>query len=270
MSWGEGVEGWKLGQRVGVGWFGGACYRCEPCRRGDMVDCRNLRIPGITYDGGYAEAMVCPADALAAIPDDLAAEDAAPLLCAGITTFNAIRHSGALPGDTVAILGIGGLGHLGVQFAAKMGFRTVAIARGRDKEPLAKQLGAHIYIDSGAEDPAEELQKLGGAKTILATAPNGSAVSSVIGGLGVRGKLVVVGVSPEPMSVSSFALVGNSTSVLGHASGTSIESEDTMRFSSLTGVKPMIEVMPLEKASEAYARMMSGEARFRMVLSISV
>ncbi len=266
---GEGVEGWREGQRVGVGWFGGACYRCEPCRRGDMVDCRNLRIPGITYDGGYAEAMVCPADALAAIPDDLAATDAAPLLCAGITTFNAIRHSGALPGDTVAILGIGGLGHLGIQYAVKMGFRTVAIARGQDKAPLAKQLGAHVYIDSSAEDPAAALQKLGGAKTILATATSAKAVDSVIGGLAVRGRLIVVGVSMEPMQVPSLALIGNSTSVVGHASGTSIESEDTLRFSALTGVKPMIEVMPLEKAPEAYERMMKGDARFRMVLSMA-
>jgi D-arabinose 1-dehydrogenase-like Zn-dependent alcohol dehydrogenase len=266
---GEGVVGWSEGQRVGVGWFGGACYRCEPCRRGDMVACRNLRIPGITYDGGYAEAMVCPSDALAAIPDDLAAEDAAPLLCAGITTFNALRHSGALPGDLVAILGIGGLGHLGVQFAAKMGFRTVAIARGEDKRALAMQLGAHHYVDSAAGDPGAALQALGGAKTILTTITSGKAVGAVMGGLGVRGKLVVVGVSPEPIEVPSFTIVGQSASVVGHASGTSIESEDTLRFSSLSGVRPMIETMPLERAAEAYAKMMSGDARFRMVLTMA-
>ena len=266
---GSGVEGWTVGQRVGVGWFGGACYHCEPCRRGDMINCRNLRIPGITYDGGYAEAMVCPVDALAAIPDDLAAEDAAPLLCAGITTFNAIRHSGALPGDTIAILGIGGLGHLGIQYAVKMGFRTVAIARGQDKAALATKLGAHYYIDSTVADPAQALQKLGGAKTILATVTSAKAVDSVIGGLGVRGKLIVVGIAHEPIQVPSLAIVANSASVVGHASGTSIESEDTLRFSALTGVRPMIEVLPLEKAPEAYARMMSGEARFRMVLCMT-
>ena len=265
---GDGVQGWTPGQRVGVGWFGGACYRCEPCRRGDLVNCRNLRIPGINYDGGYAEAMVCPADALAAMPDDLDAVEAAPLLCAGITTFNALRHSGALPGDLVAILGIGGLGHLGIQFAAKMGFRTVALGRGADKEPLARKLGAHHYIDTGAQDPGAALQAMGGAKTILATVPSGKAVTPLIAGLGVRGKLVVVGVSPEPIETPSFAMVGQSASIVGHASGTSIESEDTLRFSALCGVRPMIETMPLERAAEAYARMMSGEARFRMVLTM--
>jgi D-arabinose 1-dehydrogenase-like Zn-dependent alcohol dehydrogenase len=265
---GAGVQGWKTGQRVGVGWFGGACYHCEPCRRGDMIDCRNLRIPGITYDGGYAEAMVCPADALALMPETFDAFEAAPLLCAGVTTFNGLRHSGALPGDLVAILGIGGLGHLGVQFAAKMGFRTVAVGRGADKEGLARQLGAHHYIDSAAEDPGAALQKLGGAKTILATVPSGKAVSPLIAGLGVRGRLVIVGVSPEPIETPSFAMVGNSASIVGHASGTSIESEDTLRFSALSGVRPMIETMPLERAAEAYARMMSGAARFRMVLTM--
>ena len=236
------------------------------CRRGHLIDCRNLRIPGITYDGGYAEAMVCPADALAAIPDDLAAEDAAPLLCAGITTFNALRHSGALPGDVVAVLGVGGLGHLGIQFAAKMGFRTVAIGRGGDKEGLALKLGAERYIDTGKEDAAAALQALGGAKAILATVPSGKAVSPLVGGLGVRGKLIIVGVSPEPIEVPSFVMVGQSASVVGHASGTSIESEDTLRFSARSGVRPMIEVVPLEQAAEAYARMMRGDARFRMVL----
>jgi D-arabinose 1-dehydrogenase-like Zn-dependent alcohol dehydrogenase len=255
---------------VGVGWFGGACYHCEPCRRGDLIDCRNLRIPGITYDGGYAEAMVCPADALALMPDAFDAFEAAPLLCAGVTTFNGLRHSGALPGDLVAILGIGGLGHLGVQFAAKMGFRTAAVGRGADKEGLARELGAHHYIDSAAEDPGAALQKLGGAKTILATVPSGKAVSPLIAGLGVRGRLVIVGVSPEPIETPSFAMVGNSASIVGHASGTSIESEDTLRFSALSGVRPMIETMPLERAAEAYEKMMSGDARFRMVLTTGV
>jgi D-arabinose 1-dehydrogenase-like Zn-dependent alcohol dehydrogenase len=265
---GDGVQGWTVGQRVGVGWFGGACYRCEPCRRGHMIDCRNLRIPGIAYDGGYAEAMVCPADALAAMPDDLDLAEAAPLLCAGITTFNALRQSGALPGDVVAILGVGGLGHLGIQFAAKMGFRTVAVGRGGDKEDLALKLGAERYIDSGAEDPAVALQALGGARTILATVPSGKAVSPLIGGLSVRGKLVVVGVSPEPIETPSFVMVGQSASIVGHASGTSIESEDTLRFSAMTGVRPVIETLPLEQAPEAYAKMMRGEARFRMVLTM--
>ncbi len=262
------VVGWKPGQRVGVGWFGGACYRCEPCRRGHHVDCRNLRVPGVSYDGGYADYMVCPADALAAIPDDLAAADAAPLLCAGITTFNALRHSGALPGDTVAILGIGGLGHLGVQFARKLGYRTIAIARGQDKAALARELGAHEYIDSTAGNPGAALKRLGGAKTILATATSGKAISDVVGGLAVRGNLVIVGVSGEPVQVSTLALVGNSAEVSGHASGTSIESEDTMRFAALTGVRPMIETVPLEQAPEAYAKMMRNEARFRMVLTM--
>jgi D-arabinose 1-dehydrogenase-like Zn-dependent alcohol dehydrogenase len=263
------VGTWQPGQRVGVGWFGGACYQCEPCRRGDHVSCRNLKVPGITYDGGYADYMACPVDALASIPDDLSAVEAAPLLCAGITTFNSIRHSGALPGDTVAILGIGGLGHLGVQFAAKMGFRTVAIARGKDKEALAKQLGAHHYIDSTAGNPGEALAALGGAKTILSTVTSGSAISAVVGGLAVRGKLVIVGVSMEPIEVGTIDLVSRSAGLLGHASGTSIESEDTMRFSALTGVRPMIETVPLERAAEAYAKMMSGEARFRMVLTMT-
>ena len=227
-----------------------------------------LRIPGIAYDGGYAEAMVCPADALAAMPDDLDLAEAAPLLCAGITTFNALRQSGALPGDVVAILGVGGLGHLGIQFAAKMGFRTVAVGRGGDKEDLALKLGAERYIDSGAEDPAAALQALGGARTILATVPSGKAVSPLIGGLSVRGKLVVVGVSPEPIETPSFVMVGQSASIVGHASGTSIESEDTLRFSAMTGVRPVIETLPLEQAPEAYAKMMRGEARFRMVLTM--
>jgi D-arabinose 1-dehydrogenase-like Zn-dependent alcohol dehydrogenase len=264
---GEGVVGWEVGARVGVGWFGGHCGHCEPCRRGDLIDCRNLRIPGITYDGGYAEAMVAPADALALIPDELSAVEAAPLLCAGVTTFNALRESGARPGDVVAILGIGGLGHLGVQYAAKMGFRTVAIARGAEKKPLAEQLGAHVYLDSQTQDVAGELNRLGGAKTILATVTSGAAMSAVIPGLAVRGKLVVVGVGTDPIQVSAMDLVGGSRSVVGHASGASIDSQDTLAFSALSGVRPTIETLPLERATEAYDKMMRNEARFRMVLT---
>ena len=264
---GDSVVGWTAGMRAGVGWFGGHCGRCEPCRRGDLVDCRNLRIPGVTYDGGYAEAMVAPADALALIPDELSATEAAPLLCAGVTTFHALRESGARPGDLVAILGVGGLGHLGVQFAAKMGFRTVAIARGADKEKLARQLGAHIYVDSQAQDVAADLARLGGAKTILATVTSGKAMGAVIPGLAVRGRLVVVGVGMDPIEVSALDLIGASRSVVGHASGASIDSQDTLAFSALSGVRPMIETMPLERAAEAYDKMMRNAARFRMVLT---
>ena len=264
---GEGVIGWNVGERVGVGWFGGHCGRCEPCRRGDLIDCRILRIPGITYDGGYAEAMVAPVDALARIPDELSAVDAAPLLCAGVTTFHALRESGARPGDLVAILGVGGLGHLGVQFAAKMGYRTVAIARGAEKEALAKQLGAHIYLDSTTQDVAAELTKLGGAKTILATVTSGKAMSAVIPGLAPRGKLVVVGVGVDPIEVSPSDLISGSRSIVGHASGASIDSQDTLAFSALSGVRPTIETMPLERAADAYDKMMRNEARFRMVLT---
>jgi D-arabinose 1-dehydrogenase-like Zn-dependent alcohol dehydrogenase len=264
---GEGVIGWQAGTRVGVGWFGGHCGRCDPCRRGNLIDCRNLRIPGVTYDGGYADAMLAPADALALIPDALAAVDAAPLLCAGVTTFDALRKSGALAGDVVAVLGIGGLGHLGVQFAAKMGFHTVAIARGAEKESLARKLGAHIYLDSQTKDVAAELTKLGGAKTILATVTSGNAMSAVIPGLAVRGKLIVLGVGMDPIEVSPIDLIGGSRSVVGHASGASIDSQDTLGFSALTGVRPTIETMPLERAAEAYDKMMRNEARFRMVLT---
>jgi D-arabinose 1-dehydrogenase-like Zn-dependent alcohol dehydrogenase len=264
---GTGVIGWTPGTRVGVGWFGGHCGRCEPCRRGDLVDCRNLRVPGLNYDGGYAEAMIAPADALARIPDDLSAAEAGPLLCAGVTTFHALRESGARPSDLVAIYGIGGLGHLGVQFAVKMGFRTVAIARGADKEPLARQLGAHIYLDSAAQDVAAELTKLGGAKTILATVTSGKAMSAMIPGLAVRGRLVVVGVGMDPIEVFPIDLIGASRTVTGHIVGAPIDSEDTLAFSALTGVRPTIETMPLERAAEAYDKMMRGEARFRMVLT---
>ncbi len=264
---GEGVEGWDAGQRVGVGWFGGNCGHCEPCRRGDLIDCRNLLIPGISYDGGYAEAIIVPTSALAKVPDDLSSEDAAPLLCAGITCFNALRESGAQAGDVVAILGIGGLGHLGVQFAARLGFEVVAIARGEEKGPLAKELGAHHYIDSTNEDVEQALQALGGARVILATVTNAEAMSEAAKGLGVRGEMIVVGVSMEPVSVTPLQLISSSQSVVGHASGTAKDSEDTLRVASLTGVRPTIETLPLERAQEAYDKMMAGEARFRMVLT---
>jgi len=264
---GPAVIGWEAGQRVGVGWLGGHCGRCEPCRRGQLVDCRNLRIPGITNDGGYAEAMIAPTDALAAIPDDLSAEDAAPVRCAGVTTFNALRHSAATAGDVVAILGIGGLGHLGVQFAARIGFRTVAIARGADKQDLAHRLGAHHTIDRKARNVAEELNKLGGAQAVLSTVTNSPAITAVIDGIKVGGKLIAVGVSAEPIEVSPFQSIGASRTIQGHASGASIDSEDTLDFSALANVRPMIETMPLERAAEAYHRVMSGAARFRMVLT---
>ena len=264
---GRGVTMWQTGQRVGVGWDGGHCGRCEACRRGNFVNCRNLQTPGITYDGGYAGSMVAPVDALALIPDALSAEHAAPILCAGITTFNALRNSGARAGDLVGILGIGGLGHLGVQFAVKMGFETVAIARGRDKEALARKLGAQHYLDSEAQNVAAELTKLGGAQVILATVTSAKAMSAVIDGLGVDGKLLVVGASADPIEVSPFQLISARRSVQGWPSGSAIDSEDTLAFSALSGVRPMIETMPLERAAEAYERMMSGKARFRMVLT---
>jgi D-arabinose 1-dehydrogenase-like Zn-dependent alcohol dehydrogenase len=264
---GQGVPDWRPGQRVGVGWHGGHCGHCPSCRRGDFITCASGQIPGISYDGGYADYMIAPFEALAAIPDELAAAEAAPLLCAGITTFNALRHSGAKAGDVVAVLGIGGLGHLGVQFAAKMGCRTVAIARGSDKEPLARKLGAHVYLDSVAQDVAAELNKLGGAKVILSTVTNSKAMSAVLGGLGVGGKMIVVGASPEPIEVSPLLLIGGRRSVQGWPSGTSIDSEDTLAFSALSGIRPMIETMPLERAAEAYEKMMSGNARFRMVIT---
>jgi D-arabinose 1-dehydrogenase-like Zn-dependent alcohol dehydrogenase len=264
---GTGVQGWEVGQRVGVGWFGGNCGYCEQCRRGDLMNCLNMGIPGVTFDGGYADYVLVKASALALIPDDLGAEDAAPLLCAGITTYNALRHSGAHGGELVAILGVGGLGHLGVQFAAKLGFNTVAIARGPEKEELASRLGAHHYIDSTAQDPAAELAQLGGARVILATVTNAAAMGAVLGGLGVRGQLLIVGASMEPLQLPPAMLIGGSKSIAGHASGTSKDSEDTLAFSVLTDVRPLIETVPLERAGEAYERMMSGEARFRMVIT---
>jgi alcohol dehydrogenase/propanol-preferring alcohol dehydrogenase len=257
---------WQPGQRVGVGWFGGHCGRCPPCRRGDFILCVNLEVPGIAYDGGYAEYMVAPAAALALIPDDLSSEEAAPLLCAGITTFNALRNSGARPGDLVAVLGVGGLGHLGVQFAAKSGYDTVAVGRGKDKEELALKLGARRYIDSAAVDAAAELQRLGGARVILATAPNSKAITALIDGLGADGKLLVVGVSNDPIEVTPLQLIGARRSVQGWPSGTAADSEATLRFSVQTGVRPMIETMPLARAAEGYERMITGKARFRVVL----
>ena len=263
---GPDVPDWKAGQRVGVGWFGAQCGHCESCRRGDFITCQYGKIPGISYDGGYADYVITPFEALALIPDDLSAVDAAPLMCAGITTFNSLRHSGAIPGDLVAVIGIGGLGHLGVQFAAKMGMNTVAIARGRDKEALARKLGAHHYIDSDSQNVAGELTKLGGAKVVLGTATSGKAMASTIEGLGVDGKLIVLGASFDPLEISALSLIGKRRSLQGWPSGTSKDSEDTLRFSTLTGVRPMIEVYPLEKAAQAYERMMSGEAKFRVVL----
>jgi len=258
---------WKPGQRVGVGWYGGHCGYCESCRRGHFMNCIRGLVAGISFDGGYAEYMIAPVQSLALIPQELDAVAAAPLLCAGITTFNALRNSGARAGDLVAVLGVGGLGHLGVQFAAKMGFDTVAIARGKDKESQARSLGARHYIDSQAQNPAKELTKLGGAKVILATVTNGKAMSATVGGLAVDGKLVVVGAAFDPLEVSALQLLSGRT-ITGWPSGTSIESEDTMRFSALAGVRSMNEVFPLERVDEAYDRMMSGRARFRVVLTI--
>jgi D-arabinose 1-dehydrogenase-like Zn-dependent alcohol dehydrogenase len=256
----------KTGQRAGIGWYGGHCRICEPCRRGDLVHCERASVPGLTYDGGYADYMIAPQEALASVPDELSSVEAAPLLCAGLTTFNALRNSGAKAGDLVAILGVGGLGHLGVQFASKMGFRTVAIARGADKRQPALGLGAHHYIDSTTGDVAAALHTLGGAKTILATVTDADAMNAAIGGLGYAGTFVVVGVSMEPVKVQPMALVSRGQSVRGWASGASIDSEDTLKFSAMTGVKAQIERYPLERAAEAYARMMSGKARFRVVL----
>ena len=264
---GDGVRGWEVGQRVGVGWFGGNCGYCEWCRRGDLINCENMEIPGITTDGGYADYVLVKASAMASLPDDLANEEAAPLLCAGITTYNPLRHSSATPGDRVAVLGVGGLGHLGIQFAAKMGFETVAIARGQDKAELAHRLGAHHYIDSTAGDPGEALTQLGGADVILSTITASDPMGAVFSGLRPRGQLVVAGASMEPIPIPAAALIAGSRSIQGHASGTSRDSEDTLNFSALCGVRPMIETFPLEQAAQAYEKMLSGEARFRMVIT---
>jgi D-arabinose 1-dehydrogenase-like Zn-dependent alcohol dehydrogenase len=265
---GAGVAVWKKGQRVGVGWHGGEDGTCPSCRRGDFRNCQNLKITGISYDGGYQEYMVAPVEALAAIPENLSDVDAGPLLCAGITTFNALRHSGALPGDLVAVSGIGGLGHLGIQFANKFGYKVAAIGRGSDKAALAKKLGATLYIDSKATNAVEELKKLGGARVILATAPSSKAMSELIDGLGPNGKLVVVGAAAEPIEVTPIQLISGSRTIQGWSSGTPTDSEDTLRFAELSGVRPMTETFPLEKAAEAYARMMSGKAKFRVVLTM--
>ena len=265
---GAGVVGWRQGQRVGVGWHGGHCGYCDSCRRGDFITCQiAFQVPGISYDGGYAEYMIAPAGALASIPEGLSAVDAAPLMCAGVTTFNSLRNSGARPGDLVAILGVGGLGHLGIQFASKMGFKTVAIARGNDKEPLARKLGAIHYIDSRAQDPAAELLKLGGARVILATATDGKAMTAALGGLGVNGKLIILGVPAEPLQVPATPLILGRRSITGWPAGNSIDSQDALSFSLLTGVRPMIQVFPLERAAEAFDLMVSGKVRFRAVLT---
>jgi D-arabinose 1-dehydrogenase-like Zn-dependent alcohol dehydrogenase len=265
---GEGVAEWKKGQRVGVGWHGGHDGTCLSCRRGDFRNCQNLKVPGISYDGGYQQYMVAPADALVTMPEGLSDVEAAPLLCAGITTYNALRHSGAFPGDLVAVQGIGGLGHLGIQFANKFGYKVAAIGRGPENAALAKKLGATVYIDSKTTNAAEALQKLGGAQVILATAPSSKAMSELINGLGPNGKLIVIGVTFDPIEVAPVQLITGSKSIQGWASGTPADEEDTLRFAELSGVRPMIETYPLEKAAEAYARMMSGNAQFRVVLTM--
>jgi len=264
---GSGVTTWQEGARVGIGWHGGHDGTCASCGRGDFITCQNIRVPGIAYDGGYCEYVVAPANVLAPIPNELSFEEAAPLLCAGLTTYNALRHSGAQPGDVVAVQGIGGLGHLGIQFAAKMGFITIAIARGKDKEALARKLGAVEYIDSNVDDVAAKLNAHGGANVVLSTVTNAAAMEATIGGLAIDGKLLIVGAAMEPLPASTLTLVGGRRSIQGWPSGTAADSGDTMRFAVQTGVRPMIETMPLEKANEAYERMMSGDARFRMVLT---
>jgi len=265
---GAGVSGWRKGQRVGVGWHGGHDGTCHACRRGDFRNCQNLKVPGISYDGGYQQFMLAPVEALVAMPESLGAAEAAPLLCAGITTYNALRHSGAMPGDLVAVQGIGGLGHLGIQFANKFGYRVAAIGRGSETAALAKKLGASVYIDSKSTNAVEALQKLGGAQVILATAPSSKAMSELFDGLGPNGKLMVIGVASDPIEVTPVQLVNGSRTIQGWATGSSADEEDTLRFAELTGVRPMIETYPLEKAAEGYARMMSGKAQFRVVLTM--
>lgn len=265
---GEAVTLWKKGERVGVGWHGGHCFECEQCRRGDFINCKVEKITAIHFDGGYQEYMIAPAEAVAAMPDDLPADEAAPLMCAGITVFNVLRNSGARAGDTVAVQGIGGLGHLGVQYARKMGFRTVAIGRGADKKPLATKLGAHEYIDTDS-DPAGALQKLGGANIVLATAPDSKSMSALVNGLAPNGTLLVVGAGADALAVTPSQLIVGNKSLKGWASGTARDSEDALNFSSLSGVRPMIERYPLEKAADAYQQMLSGKARFRVVLTMS-
>ncbi len=263
---GSGVTQWEPGQRVGVGWHGGHCFVCDPCRHGDFVNCSAEKVTSISFDGGYAEFVVVPAEAVAAIPDDLPADEAAPLLCAGITVYNSLRNSGAMAGDLVAVQGIGGLGHLGIQYARQMGFRTVAIGRGGDKVSLARKLGAHEYIDTTSADPVGALRKLGGADVVLATAPDSKSMGVLVNGLGPNGKLLIVGVSGDGLGIGPNDLIFGRKSVQGWTAGTAMDSEDTLRFSSLTGVRPMIERFPLEKAADAYQNMMSGKVRFRAVL----
>jgi D-arabinose 1-dehydrogenase-like Zn-dependent alcohol dehydrogenase len=265
---GSGVTEWRVGQRVGVGWHGGHCFKCDPCRRGDFAMCVNRKITGIDFDGGYAEHMLAPAAALAAIPDELPPEQAGPFMCAGVTVFNALRHSGARAGDLVAVHGIGGLGHLGVQYARQMGFMTVAIGRGKDKEPLALKLGAHQYLDSDASDAAGELQKLGGARVILGTAPNAKAISALVNGLSADGKLLVPAAPADPLTVSMFPLIAGRRSVAGWYSGTAMDSQDTLRFSVQSGVRTMTELFSLDQVGDAYECMKSGKARFRAVLKM--
>jgi D-arabinose 1-dehydrogenase-like Zn-dependent alcohol dehydrogenase len=265
---GSGVSTWRAGQRVGVGWHGGHDNTCRQCRRGDFMNCSNQKIAGISFDGGYQEYMIAPVEALAAIPESLNAAEAAPLLCAGITTFNALRHSGAQPGDLVAVLGVGGLGHLGIQFGSRLGYRVAAIGRGSEDAPLARKLGASFYIDSRSERPAEALRRQGGAQVILATAPSSKAMSEVFDGLGPNGKLMVVGAPPEPIEASPLQLITGNRSIQGWASGVPADSEDTLRFAEFSGVRPMIETYPLAKAAEGYARMLSGKAEFRVVLTM--
>lgn len=263
---GDEVTGWKKGQRVGLGWNGRYCGECQPCRRGDFVNCVILQIPGIHFDGGYANYVIAPSRNLAPLPDALSFEEAAPILCAGITTFNAMRNSGAQPPALVAIQGIGGLGHLGIQFANKMGFKVAAISRGKDKESLARKLGAHLYIDADQGDPAAQLKSLGGARVILATAPSGKSMTPLFGGLGLRGVMITIGASPDPIEVSSVQLINQTRRLQGWPSGNPADSEDALNFCALTGVRPMIETFPLDKVSEAFDRMMSNKVRFRAVL----
>lgn len=263
---GDGVVGLEPGDRVGVGWHGGHCFHCDACRQGDFISCENARVCGISYDGGYAEYLVAPQEVIARIPDELTSTAAAPLLCAGITTFNALRNTGARPGDLVAVEGVGGLGHLGIQYARRMGFRTVALSRGPEKEELARELGAHEYIDTEARDPAEALQALGGARVILETAPSAEAATAVVDGLARNGELVVVGASQEPIQVSAMQLIMGRRSLSGWPSGDASDSQDTLDFSALSHIEPRVETYPLEKANEAYERMITNQARFRVVL----
>jgi D-arabinose 1-dehydrogenase-like Zn-dependent alcohol dehydrogenase len=266
---GAGVTAWKKGQRVGVGWHGGHCGQCDPCRRGDFMGCRYFQVTGFQEDGGYAQYMIAKSEAVAAIPDALSPVEAAPILCAGVTTFNSLRHSDAVAGDLVAVQGLGGLGHLGIQFASRMGFHTVAIGRGKDKEPLALKLGAARYFDTGSMDVAKELTSLGGASVILATAPDSKAMSALVDGLGVGGQLLVVGASADPITVTPIQLIGGRRSIRGWPSGTARDSEDTLNFCVLTGIRPMVETLPLEQAAAGYERMLSGKARFRVVLTVN-